>query len=81
MRNISQECICASRPVHGVLVREGLFGEMKGMGGLGDDVVVVNLDVTHVDDPGPFIPTYSAAGDGWIAGEVEARKGDVHNET
>jgi len=35
--------------------------ETKGMGGLGDDVVVVNLDVTHVDDPGPFIPTYSAA--------------------
>ena len=61
MRNISQECICASRPVRGVLVREGMFGETKGMGGLGDDVVVVNLDVTHVDDSGPSILTYSAA--------------------
>ena len=50
------------------------------MGSLGDDGAAANLDVSHVDDPGPFIPTNSTPGDGWIAAKVKARKGSIHGK-
>ena len=50
------------------------------MGGLGDDGAAANLDVSHVDGPGPFIPANSAPGDGWIAAKVKAREGGIHGD-
>ncbi len=50
---------------------------MEGMRCLGDKGIVASLDVTHVDNPGPFIFDYSAISDGWIAGKVEASKGGI----
>ncbi len=41
---------------------------------------VVSFDVSHVDDPGPFILANSALDNGWIAAEVKVRKGGIHGE-